>query len=41
MSPIAKNQKYDDETKFKDAYGKCNELSRMLHGFSKYLEKSN
>lgn len=36
---IAKTQKYVKDAKFKEAYEKCEEISRMLYGFSKYLEK--
>ena len=36
---IAKNENYIDSGEFKKVYERCEEISKMLYGFSKYLEK--
>ena len=36
---IAKNQKYIDNDEFKTLYDQCERISKMIHGFSNYLNK--
>lgn len=36
---IARNAKYINDNEFNETYAKCEQISKMLHGFSKYLNK--
>ncbi len=36
---VAKNQGYVDNKAFSDTYARCEQISKMLYGFMKYLEE--
>ena len=36
---IAKNENYLDSKEFNKLYGRCEDISKMLYGFNKYLER--
>ena len=37
---IARHEQYIDEKKFEEVYKRCEQLSKMLHGFSRYLNST-
>jgi len=36
---VARNEKYINSKEFNESYGRCEQISKMLYGFNRYLER--